>query len=283
MHLQTATVCQLALLFAAGSAAATPSDDAQAVAKLDIAYQAAVLKGDADAMARIFHADFALVNGKGGASGRKEWLDAARSGEVKYEQKEAIDDSRTVRVAGDTAVVTAKLWIKGAMKAGGAIERVLWYSDTYVRTPSGWKYFFGQASLALPAAPAKADADVASIRAMNDAYIRSWREHDTDWFRTNLADQFVCTAPDGSVLDKAQFIAYPNQGALVRDAHVENVAIRVLGGDTAVVTAVNVVNWKSGKSTATRYTDTYARIDGSWKAVAAQLTADKTFVAPASE
>ena len=29
-------------------------------------------------------------------------------------------------------------------------DRTLWFSDTYVRTPAGWKHFFGQASLPLP-------------------------------------------------------------------------------------------------------------------------------------
>jgi len=52
-------------------------------------------------------------------------------------------------VWGDTAVVTALLWIKGAT-AGTVSDRKLWFSDTYVRTPAGWKYVFGQASLALP-------------------------------------------------------------------------------------------------------------------------------------
>ena len=50
---------------------------------------------------------------------------------------------------GDTAVVTAKLWIKGT-RDGKNFDRTLWFSDTYVRTPGGWRYAFGQASLALP-------------------------------------------------------------------------------------------------------------------------------------
>ena len=51
-----------------------------------------------------------------------------------------------------TAVVTAKLWLKGASD-GKAFDRKLWFSDTYVRTPTGWRYAFGQASLSLPSAP----------------------------------------------------------------------------------------------------------------------------------
>jgi hypothetical protein len=50
---------------------------------------------------------------------------------------------------GDTAVVTARLWIKGR-RAGKPFERKLWFSDTYVRTESGWRYAFAQASLPLP-------------------------------------------------------------------------------------------------------------------------------------
>ena len=33
---------------------------------------------------------------------------------------------------------------------GQPFERRLWYSDTYVRTATGWRYVFGQASLPLP-------------------------------------------------------------------------------------------------------------------------------------
>lgn len=151
------------LLAACGLAQATPQDDAVTVANLDIAYQAAVLRGDADTMARTFHEDFILVTGRGVRSNARDWLTAAREGHINYEHQEVIDDSRSVKVDGDTAVVTAKLWIKGTVtaaypgvakgqaKAGDIVNRVLWYSDTYVRTKAGWKYFFGQASLALPA------------------------------------------------------------------------------------------------------------------------------------
>ena len=44
---------------------------------------------------------------------------------------------------------TARLWLKGVSE-GKPFERRLWFSDTYVRTQSGWRYVFGQASLALP-------------------------------------------------------------------------------------------------------------------------------------
>lgn len=54
-----------------------------------------------------------------------------------------------MRVWGDTAVVTALLRSQGT-NGGKAFEHRLWFSDVYVRTPSGWRYAFGQASLPLP-------------------------------------------------------------------------------------------------------------------------------------
>ena len=61
-----------------------------------------------------------------------------------------VDDSQVVRVVDDTAVVTAKLWLKGTRQNGEAFDYKLWFSDTYVRTPTGWRYFLGQAGAPLP-------------------------------------------------------------------------------------------------------------------------------------
>jgi hypothetical protein len=63
-----------------------------------------------------------------------------------------IPGSQKVRLYGkDTAIVTALLWLKGTrVKDQSAFEYKLWFSDTYVRTPGGWQYAFGQASLRLP-------------------------------------------------------------------------------------------------------------------------------------
>jgi hypothetical protein len=52
-------------------------------------------------------------------------------------------------VWGDTAVVIAKLWVNG-VEDGKQVDYYQWFSDTYVRKPTGWSYVFGQASLALP-------------------------------------------------------------------------------------------------------------------------------------
>ena len=131
------------------AAQAASSTDRDAVAALDRDYQEAVKRNDAKTMDRIMHPDFLLVLGDGRRIGREELLDDARCARFIYELQDEEPDSQTVLVWRDTAVVTAKLLMKGTQD-GKPFEYVLWFSDTYVRTDGGWRYLFGQASLPLP-------------------------------------------------------------------------------------------------------------------------------------
>jgi ketosteroid isomerase-like protein len=138
------------LLTAAGAGAATAEQDRATVAALDTKYQAAVARNDAVTMGQILHDDFILVLGTGKTYTRADLLESARTEHIKYERQEEDPGTQTVRMYGDTAIVTARLWLKYTAD-GKAFERRLWFSDTYVRTPTGWRYVFGQASIALPA------------------------------------------------------------------------------------------------------------------------------------
>jgi ketosteroid isomerase-like protein len=137
----------LAALASVAANANTESDQ-KAVSALDAEYQAAVKNNDATTMDRILADDFVVVTGTGKIYRKADLLNMARANQVKYEHQDESD--QTVRVWGDTAVVTAKLWAKGTDK-GKPFEWHVWFSDTYVRTPSGWRYVHGQASLPLPA------------------------------------------------------------------------------------------------------------------------------------
>ena len=129
---------------AAGTAATA---DQKIVAALDKHYQKAVEQNDAATMASILADDFVLVVGNGKAYTKTDLVQDAKSGKTHYTHQE--DSDQTVRVWGDTAVVTAKLWAQG-IEDGKAVDYKLWFSDTYVRTPKGWSYIFGMASLPLP-------------------------------------------------------------------------------------------------------------------------------------
>jgi ketosteroid isomerase-like protein len=121
-------------------------DDAETVAALDEKFQAAVKVNDIATMQEILANDFVLVTGSGKTFSKPDLLEEARLRTSLYEHQE--DSGRTVRVWGDTAIVTAKLWVKGT-REGRPIDYTLWFSDTYVRTPWGWRHVFGQASLPL--------------------------------------------------------------------------------------------------------------------------------------
>jgi ketosteroid isomerase-like protein len=128
---------------------ASSDQDAQTVAALDTKYQAAVKSNDAVTMDQILADDFVLVTGRGKVSSKADLTESARKKEVTYERQDEEPGTQKVRVWGDTAVVTALLWIK-AEQGGKPVDYKLWFSDTYVRTPAGWRYVFGQASLPLP-------------------------------------------------------------------------------------------------------------------------------------
>jgi ketosteroid isomerase-like protein len=123
-------------------------DDEIVVAALDAEYQEAVKNNDVATMDRILADDFALVTGNGRVYTKADLLKEAAEKSVIYERQE--DYNRTVRVWGDTAVVTALLWAKGANR-GEPFNYKVWFSDTYVRSPAGWRYVLGQSSLRLPA------------------------------------------------------------------------------------------------------------------------------------
>jgi ketosteroid isomerase-like protein len=123
--------------------------DRKAVAALDTQFQAAVKNNDAEGMSRILADDYTLVLSSGKTQTKADLLNEARAGKTIYEHQE--DTDQTVRLWGDTAVVTAKLWAKGT-DGEKPFDVKLWFSDTYVRTPTGWKYVFGHASCHLPPA-----------------------------------------------------------------------------------------------------------------------------------
>ncbi len=114
------------------------------VAALDTAFQAAVKANDVPTMDRILADDFVLVVGDGRTFTKSDILAEAWDMQAYYERQD--ESNQTVRVWGNTAVVTATLWIKG-VRNGTPMDYHLWYSDTYVNDDGEWHYVFGQASL----------------------------------------------------------------------------------------------------------------------------------------
>lgn len=145
MRLFLLCLCGIALV------SGSPASDERTVAALDVAFQAATKANDVAGIDSILAPDYVLVLGDGRTQTKADLLNEAREKTATYEHQE--DTNRTVRVWGNTAVVTALLWGKGTTRSGKSFDKHLWFSDTYVRSASGWHYVFAQASLPLPVTP----------------------------------------------------------------------------------------------------------------------------------
>ena len=117
-------------------------EDRKTIISLDAQYQAAVKANDTATIERLLPEGFILMSSTGKTYTRDDILSEARSGAVTYETQD--DSDQVVHVYGETAVITAKLHAKGT-QAGKPFDYALTFSDTYARTPAGWRYVFGQA------------------------------------------------------------------------------------------------------------------------------------------
>jgi ketosteroid isomerase-like protein len=113
--------------------------------------------------------------------------------------------------------------------------------------------------------------DQATLEALNREYIRSVSEADVRWFEGNLSEDFVNSNPDGSLVDRAGFLAQIGRGSTVKNLGIEDVLIRVLG-DVALIHARTTYTKPDHQPGAGRYTDVWARRGDRWVCIAANVT-----------
>ena len=92
--------------------------------------------------------------------------------------------------------------------------------------------------------------DVEALRELNEAYLESVRMGDADRFREILADDFLCSAADGSVLDKSEFLELTAGPRTLRHLSADDVRIRLLG-DVAIIHAATYYTTMAGCEAAT--------------------------------
>jgi len=108
------------------------------------------------------------------------------------------------------------------------------------------------------------------LEELNRNYVRSAQDKDLRWYEENLAADYVSGNPDGSLSDKAGFLARIGSGSSERRYAAENVQIRILG-DVALIHAGFRSNLPDGRLQHGRYTDIWQLRDGRWLCVAAQF------------
>ena len=121
---------------------------------------------------------------------------------------------------------------------------------------------------------ANAQRDLDTLTALNRDYTASVQKGDVKRLEELLADDFMCSIPDGSLLDKAEYLKLTAQPVTTSGLVAENVRIRLLG-DFAIIHARFASRSADGKQRRGRYTDNYARRDGTWVAVSAHYHLDQ--------
>jgi ketosteroid isomerase-like protein len=113
-------------------------------------------------------------------------------------------------------------------------------------------------------------AHIETLRKLNQDYIDSVAKSDVRRFDEILAEDFLNTNPDGSLVDKKAFLAQIGKLAAVKGLQCDDVRIRVLG-DFAIIHGRTLYTKPDGQPGAGRYTDVWALQDGKWLCVAAQV------------
>ena len=114
-------------------------------------------------------------------------------------------------------------------------------------------------------------SEVDVLRDLNGHYIHSVVHSDVARFTEILADDFLCTNPDGSLIDKPQFLRQTAVPVSFTDFDVDDLRIRVLG-EVAIVHGRTRFALGDGRRGRGQYTDVWEKRQGRWLAVSAHVT-----------
>ena len=118
-------------------------------------------------------------------------------------------------------------------------------------------------------AAAQSDHDI--LEQLNRDYINAVQHSDVQRFDEILASDFLCSNPDGSLVDRTAFLKQTAKPVTISNLRAEDVVIRVID-DFAIIHARSVFTKPDGSAGAGRYTDVWARRGGRWLAVSAHVT-----------
>ncbi len=114
-------------------------------------------------------------------------------------------------------------------------------------------------------------ATLDTLRELNRDYIRSVQTADVRRFDQILADDFLCSNPDGTLIDHDAFLEQTARPVTIADLTAHDVQIRLLGA-VAIIHARTTYILPNGGAGAGRYTDVWAWRQGQWLAVSAHVT-----------
>ena len=112
--------------------------------------------------------------------------------------------------------------------------------------------------------------DLEILEGLNRNYVRSAEESDVSWYTENLAEDFLSSSVDGSIVDRTAFLARVARPYPGSNPEAVDVRIRFFG-DLALIHAGFKYTKPDGQTGSGRYTDVYARRQGRWLCVSAHF------------
>jgi ketosteroid isomerase-like protein len=117
----------------------------------------------------------------------------------------------------------------------------------------------------------KMSKDVEELTALNRDYVASVQNSDVKRFDEILAQDFYCSNPDKSLVDRAAFLKQTAVPVTIKNLRANDVKIRMLG-DFAIIHASTSYTTSDGQQAHGCYTDCWARQNGKWLAVSAHVS-----------
>ncbi len=114
-------------------------------------------------------------------------------------------------------------------------------------------------------------SDVDALTALNRDHIHSVQHGDVQRFDEILAEDFLCSNPDGSLVDKNRFLAQTARPVTISGLTAQEVKVRILR-DVPIIQARTSYTTADGEQRCGRYTDVWGRRSGKWLAVSAHVT-----------
>ncbi len=116
-----------------------------------------------------------------------------------------------------------------------------------------------------------ADTDRDTLLKLNHDYVRAVQHSDVRRFDEILADDFVCSNPDGTLVDRSAFLVQTARPVTIANLAACDVNVRLMG-DIAIIHARTTYTLPDGRPGSGRYTDVWARRAGFWLTVSAHVT-----------
>jgi ketosteroid isomerase-like protein len=115
------------------------------------------------------------------------------------------------------------------------------------------------------------ESDLELLDRLNRDYIAAVQNSDVGRFEKILAAEFYCSNPDGSLVERHDFLIQTARPITISGLEAKDVLIRLFG-DVAIIHARTTYRTADGEAKSGRYTDIWARRDGTWLAVSAHVT-----------